>query len=99
MTASAPWTAFRPVMSSGARRTRVATPDEVRVWVGLDVGKDKHFAVVVDDVGEELFACSVGNDVADIDAVLDRAAETGPVGLVIDQPGSIAQLAIAIADR
>jgi transposase len=77
----------------------VVTPDEVTVWVGLDVGKDKHFAVVLDDVGDELFACGVGNDEADIDAVLDRAAEMGPVGLVIDQPGSIAQLAIATATR
>lgn len=77
----------------------MATPDEVTVWVGLDVGKDKHFAVVLDDVGDELFARSVGNDEADIDAVLDRAAEVGAVGLVIDQPGSIAQLAIGVAGR
>lgn len=100
MTASAPWTAFPLLVIVGDEgRKRVVTPDEVTVWIGLDVGKDKHFAVVVDDAGEELFARSVGNDEADIDAVLDRAGEAGPVGLVIDQPGSIAQLAIAVADR
>ena len=77
----------------------MVTPDEVTVWVGLDVGKDKHFAVVLDDAGDELFARSVGNDEADIDAVLGQAAEVDAVGLVIDQPGSIAQLAIAVADR
>jgi transposase len=77
----------------------VVTPDEVTVWVGLDVGKDKHFAVVVNDAGDELFARAVGNDESDIEALLADAAEHGRVGLVIDQPGSIAQLAIGIAAR
>ena len=27
----------------------MATPDEVDVWVGLDVGKEEHFAEVLDD--------------------------------------------------
>jgi transposase len=99
MTASAPWTAFPLLVIVGARGDRVVTPDEVMVWVGLDVGKDKHFTVVVDDAGEELFARSVANDEADLDAALDRAASHGAVGMVIDQPGSIAQLAIAVAAR
>jgi transposase len=77
----------------------VVTPDEVTVWVGLDVGKDKHFAVVLDDAGDELFARSVGNDESGIEALLADAAVHGVVGLVIDQPGSIAQLAIGIAAR
>jgi len=63
----------------------------------LDVGKEEHFADVLDDEGERLFARSVRNDQGDIEALLDRAATFGVVGLVIDQPGSIAQLAIAIA--
>jgi transposase len=67
------------------------------VWVGLDVGKEEHFADVLDDDGERLFARSIGNDQADLEALLDRAATFGVVGLVIDQPGSIAQLAIAVA--
>lgn len=67
------------------------------MWVGLDVGKEEHFADVLDDEGERLFARSVRNDQGDIEALLDRAATFGVVGLVIDQPGSIAQLAIAIA--
>lgn len=75
----------------------MAAPDEVTVWIGLDVGKEEHFAEVLDDEGEALFARSIRNDEPDLEAVLSRAGELGAPGLVIDQPGSIAQLAIAIA--
>ena len=43
----------------------MAAPDEVTVWVGLDVGKEEHFADVLDDNGESLFARSVSNDEVD----------------------------------
>lgn len=74
-------------------------PEQVTVWVGLDVGKDTHFAAVLDDDGEQVFARAVANDEADLDRLLDQAGEHGAAGLVIDQPGSIAQLAIAVAAR
>jgi transposase len=77
----------------------VATPAQVDVWVGLDVGKGEHFADVLDDDGERLFAQAVANDQAALEALLDRAAGHGTPGLVIDQPGSIAQLALAVAAR
>jgi transposase len=77
----------------------VGIPEQVTVWVGLDVGKDKHFAGVLDDTGEQLFSQPVANDEADLDRLLDQAAGHGVPGLVIDQPGSIAQLAIAVAAR
>jgi Transposase len=68
------------------------------VWVRLDVGKEEHFAEVLDNDGERIFARSVVNDQAALEALLDRASEHGTVGLVIDQPGSIAQLlALAVA--
>src|SRR5579871_4496288 len=100
MTASAPWTAFPGRTCSGSweeGRARVATPEQVRVWIGLDVGKEEHFAEVLDDAGERLFAVSLVNDQAALEALLDRAAAHGVPGLVIDQPGSIAQLALAVA--
>jgi len=62
----------------------VSTPDDVDVWVGLDVGKEDHFADVLDDEGESLFARSVANDEADLVALLERAATHGAPGLVID---------------
>ena len=69
------------------------------MWVGLDVGKGEHFADVLDNDGERLFARAVANGQADLEALLDRAARHGTPGLVIDQPGSIAQLALAVAAR
>ena len=77
----------------------MATPQDVDVWVGLDVGKEEHFADVLDDDGEAIFSRSIANDEADLEALLERAAGHGTPGLVIDQPGSIAQLAIAVARR
>jgi transposase len=77
----------------------VAAPEDVDVWVGLDVGKEEHFADVLDDAGEVIFARSIANDEADLDALLGAAAGYGTPSLVIDQPGSIAQLAIAVAGR
>jgi transposase len=68
----------------------------VNVWIGLDVGKEEHFAEVLDDAGDRLFAKSVVNDQGALETLLERASTHGTVGLVIDQPGSIAQLAIAI---
>ena len=75
----------------------MATPEQVNVWVGLDVGKEEHFAEVLDNDGERIFARSVINDQAALEALLDRACEHGTAGMVIDQPGSIAQLALAVA--
>jgi len=77
----------------------VATPEQVSVWVGLDVGKESHFADVLDDDGERLFARAISNEQCDIEALLDRASKHGVPGLVIDQPGSIAQLVLAVAAR
>jgi hypothetical protein len=77
----------------------VAVPEEVTVWVGLDVGKDANFADVLDNDGESLFARTATNDEADLDTLLATAAEHGAPGLVIDQPGSLGQLAIAVAAR
>lgn len=77
----------------------MAAPEDAGVWVGLDVGKEEHFADVLDNGGERLFARAVANDQADLEALLDRAARHGTPGLVIDQPGSIAQLALAVAAR
>jgi transposase len=69
------------------------------VWIGLDVGKETHFADVLDNGGERLLARAIANNQGDLEALVDRAARHGTPGLVIDQPGSIAQLALAVAAR
>jgi hypothetical protein len=55
----------------------LAGPEHVNVWIGLDVGKEEHFAEVLDDQGERIFARSVINDEVALTNLLDRAAEAG----------------------
>ena len=74
-------------------------PEEVDVWVGLDVGKESHFVWVLDDDEHDVFSRAVSNDEAALSAMFDEAASHGTPGLVIDQPGSIGQLAMAVAAR
>jgi transposase len=100
MTASAPLDGLPeqvPVLETIKEIGGLATPEQVDVWVGLDVGKEEHYAEVLDNDGERIFARSVVNDQAALERLLDRAGEVGTPGLVIDQPGSIAQLALAVA--
>jgi transposase len=75
----------------------MAAPAQVEIWIGLDVGKEFHHAVVLNNVGDVLADRRVTNSEADLIKILDAAGEHGVVGLVIDQPGSIAQLALALA--
>ena len=77
----------------------VGTPDDIDVWIGLDIGKAEHFADVLDGAGSPLFSAAVTNDEADVEALLDRAASFGVPALVVDQPGSLASLVLAVAAR
>lgn len=70
---------------------------EIESWIGLDVGKADHHATVLDAAGEVVFDRPVRNEEAAIERLLDDAG-TGAV-LVIDQPGSIGTLAVALARR
>lgn len=75
----------------------MATPEQVEIWIGLDVGKEFHHAVVLNDAGDSLVDRRVLNTEADLVKLLDTTSGHGVAGLVIDQPGSIAQLALALA--
>jgi transposase len=70
----------------------MAFPTPSSTSASLSDGRD-----VLDAEGERIFARSVINDQAALEALLDRAGEHGTAGLVIDQPGSIAQLVLAVA--
>ena len=74
-------------------------PTETNVWIGLDIGKADHFADVLDDEGSPLLSRAVANDEAEIEALLDRATSIGSPALVVDQPGSLASLVLAVAAR
>ncbi len=77
----------------------MSTPDDIDVWIGLDIGKAEHFADVLDAAGSPLFSRAVANDEADIEVLLDRATSIGSPALVVDQPGSLASLVLAVATR
>lgn len=70
---------------------------EVDVLVGLDVGKADHHATGVGLDGERLFVRPVRNEQASIEALIEASTEHGTPALVIDQPGSIAALVLAVA--
>ena len=50
------------------RGAAAGTPDDIDVWIGLDIGKAEHFADALDAAGEPLFAGAVANGAADIEA-------------------------------
>lgn len=67
------------------------------VFVGVDMGKDAHYAQVVGCDGVEVFDRSVSNDEDAIRTLVADAAEHGDPVLVIDQPSSMAQLLLVVA--
>ena len=70
---------------------------EIESWIGLDAGKADHHATVLDAAGEVVFDRPVRNEEAAIERLIEDAGP-GAV-LVIDQPGSIGTLAVALARR
>jgi len=68
-----------------------------KTWVGVDVGKEFHWAYVLDSSGRELLSRKLENDEADllklIDEVLSLAKE---VIWAVDQPGGSAALLLAL---
>lgn len=71
----------------------------IDTWVGLDVGKSTHVAHALDSAGERVFERQVDNNEPAIEQLLDELLEHGTCALVIDQPGSIAALVLALAAR
>jgi transposase len=66
-------------------------------WVGVDAGKEFHWAHLLDASGIELLSRKVENDEADIARLVDEALSLaeGPVWAV-DQPGGSAALLLAL---
>lgn len=69
---------------------------QIEVFIGLDVGKTAHHATLIGRNGEVLSTRATSNDQAALEALLRFAAEHGPAALVLDQPGSIAALTLAV---
>lgn len=71
--------------------------ETVDVFIGLDVGKGEHHAVVVDRAGKKLLDRALPNDEARIREILAELEGHGPVLLVVDQPATIGALPVAVA--
>lgn len=67
------------------------------VLIGVDMAKAEHYAHAITIEGVELFDRPILNDQADIESMLDRAGEAGPVAVVIDMTASGAQLLLSVA--
>ena len=68
-----------------------------RVWVGIDAGKEFHWACVLDASGEILSSRRVENDEADLSKLIDEGLSLAEgVTWAIDQPGGGAALLLGL---
>ena len=68
-----------------------------RTWVGIDVGKEFHWAHVLDASGTELLSRRVENDEADILRLIDETPSLAEEALcTVDQPGGSAALLLGL---
>ena len=73
------------------------TPDDIYVWVGLDVGKSAHHAHALDRDGDTLYDKPVRQDEKAIRSMLEHLSRRGRVLLVVDQPNTIGSLPLTVA--
>jgi transposase len=68
-----------------------------RAWVGIDVGKEFHWAHVLDTSGRELLSRKLENDEADISKLIyELLCLAEEVVWAVDQPGGSAALLLAL---
>src|ERR687889_737560 len=68
-----------------------------KAWVGVDVGKEFHWAQVLDASGRQQLSRKVENDEADILELIDQALSSAEeVVWAVDQPGGSAALLLGL---
>lgn len=68
-----------------------------KAWLGVDAGKEFHWAHLLDSSGEQLLSRRVENDEADLSGLIDEALSFAEeVVWAIDQPGGSAALLLAL---
>ena len=75
------------------------TPDDIDVWVGLDVGKSAHHAHALDHDGNTLYDKPLKQDEKAIRTMLGKLSKHGRVLLVVDQPNTIGSLPLTVARK
>src|SRR5215208_1547836 len=67
------------------------------IWIGVDMGKEFHWAHALDASGTKLFSHRVENDESDLLKLIDEVLSfTGEVVWAVDQPGGGAALLLAL---
>jgi transposase len=68
-----------------------------KAWIGVDAGKEFHWAHALDPFGEEVFSRRVENDEASLSSLIDEALGVADELMwAIDQPGGGAALLLAL---
>ena len=68
-----------------------------KAWAGVDVGKEFHWAYVLDASGKELLSRRVENDEAELLKLIDEALALAEEAIwAVDQPGGSAALLLAL---
>ena len=78
-------------------REVVVDHSEYAVFLGIDVGKDKHYAVALDRGGDIVLERKLPQDEARLRELVTGLMTRGPVPAVVDQPASIGALVVAVA--
>lgn len=68
-------TAFRAAEAASVQEVHVVTAEDV--FVGVDMGKDAHYAQAITTGGVEVFDRPVPNDETEIRTLIEDAAEYG----------------------
>lgn len=73
-------------------------PEDIAVFIGLDVGKSEHHATALTTEGATIYDKPLPNDETKLDQLLAQLTdEHGPALLVVDQPATIGALPVAVA--
>lgn len=78
-------------------REVVVEHSEIAVFLGIDVGKDRHVAVALDRQDRLLLERELPADEGRLRQLLAGLIDQGPVLVVVDQPASIGALVVAVA--
>lgn len=71
----------------------------VQVFIGVDVDKDTHHAIVINRSGKRLFDKALPNDENKLQALISDLKQHGQILLVVDQPATIGALPVVVARR
>ena len=91
-----PWS-LAITVTLGVCMTGIEQHDQIKVFIGVDVGKGAHHAVALDRAGKRLLDSALPNDETKLRALIERLKQHGQILLVVDQPATVGALPVAVA--